>query len=712
MKKLTILTISLFLYGSVCMAQYYWQHPIPQGNTINDLTRTFEELDALYAVGDYGVILKSQDNGASWTKNDSITDEHLYGIAFNNSGKGYIVGNNGILFENDVNSTIWLQKSSFTHLKLNDVDFADETTAYAVGHKGTILRILEDTCITLSATTFRELNAIQFVNETTGFIVTDSGSVLRSTNGGLNWSEKILNDSVYFYNLHFPSETVGYAIGKKGKIWKTANGGDTWINVTFPNVADDLRGIHFLDDTIGMISGRNGRIMKTLNGGNNWSSFDSLTNLTFTRLDLYEVDTSCFRPVLVGESGTIFKDDACAWKNISGAMHYSLQAIKFEEPSQGSDYNVGYAVGGDFFLDIPVLLKTENGISWDTITADTIRHFITDIAISGDYTYICGYNGMMHGKNPDSDWGIISTGTNKDLYAVATVDQNFVFTCGEDGTLLKSADYGQSWEALQVPAPHNLENLYSLDFVSINRGYAVGSNGTVLEIRNGGDLITSLNSPTNASIYDVDMFSEDLGYAVGAQGTFLKLDKQKSADTVIQLSSGITTPLNRVQTINGDSVYACGDNGIVLFSKYGGDTLHRQYSGTSNHLRALHILNSNVGYVGGSGLSILKTENGGGGAYWPNDIVEIDLNQKIPVLVFPNPSTGHITIEYVLPNNAEVSVHIFDLSGRLMADVFRKKQTKGKVRANMDLSGFDSGVYIVLLRIDGISTFGKVILSK
>ena len=695
------------------IAQYTWQHPIPQGNTINDLARTPESgSDTLFAVGDYGAILKSIDNGENWSLIDSVASENLYGIAFNESGKGYIVGNNGKLLENDENNG-WMSKSSFIHFKLNDVDFADEATAYAVGHKGTILKILEDTCINLSPVTFQELNAIQFVSVTTGFIVSDQGSVFKTTNGGQNWTEKVLNDSVYFYNLDFPSELVGFAIGKKGKIWKTTNGGDTWINYTFPNVGDDLRGIQFVDDTLGMICGRNGRIMSTFNGGNTWASFDSLTNLAFTRLDIYQVDTSCIKPILVGESGTIFRkiDTTCLWSNISGAMHYSINSIAFLEPQSGNAYEMAYAVGGDFFTDKPVLLKTENAMNWDTVTADTIRHFITDIAIAGDYTYICGYKGMMHAKNPNSEWGKLTTGTTKNLYAVTTVEQNYVFACGEKGMLLKSADYGQTWVQLDVPTFADVENLYGIGFANINRGYVVGSNGTILEIRNGGDQVVAVSSPTSASLYDVEMYSEDLGYAVGAHGTALKIVKEEGSITVNPLISGVTTPLNRVQTKDGDSVYMVGDNGIVLFSQYGGDTLFRQFSGTSNHLRALQVLSDKVTYVGGSGLSILRTDNGGGGAYWPNDVEEIELDQDIPVLVFPNPTKGRVTMEYDLPHNAEVSLQIYDLSGRLMADVFQKMQSKGQTQVNFDVSDLNKGIYILILYIDKNAFATKLIVT-
>lgn len=702
-KYFGLIIISLFFMPDG-NAQWYWQHPIPQGNSINDITHT-GSIETFYAVGNFGTIIKNNISDTTWTILDSITDIHLNGITFTEEGTGYIVGEEGLILQS-VEEDIWDVKESFTHYKLNSIVFPDEDTGFAVGHKGIILKILPDTCIQLSPVTFKELNAIDFVNQTTGFIVGDSGLILRTTNSGVNWTATNLNDSIYFTNCHFPSETIGYAIGKKGEVWKTINGGDNWTDVSFQSVGDDLHGIHFYNDTIGMISGRQGRILETLDGGNSWSSFDSLTNADIKDVFIYDVDKITIKPHVVGDYGSIFRKFEREYINISGAMHYSISSINF------SSVDTGYAVGGDFFYNKPIMLQTTDGTTWFEITPDTMDKHLTDIKFAGDNIYVSGFGGRIYRYIPDSSfWMPLETGTIDDIYNIQFVGDSSIFACGEKGTLLMSADSGNTWGQLNVPSYAETENFYSLDFSSIDLGYVVGANGTMLKVVDTGNLVQGIVTPVTTSLYDIDLhvYEEGKGYVVGANGVFLKLSQFQGADTIIQLHTGLTTPLNGVSCTALDSVYIAAENGVILFSEFSGDSLHRQFSNTSNHLRALYIQNDTVAWVAGAGLTILKTTNGGGGAYWPNDVEEIELAEP-SFAVFPNPTSGKVSVEYELTGDAQVSLLLYDLAGRQMQVVFSQKQTPGIKRADFNVSGAHKGIYILILRINEFALSEKLII--
>lgn len=50
----------------------------------------------------------------------------------------------------------------------------------------------------------------------------------------------------------------------------------------------------------------------------------------------------------------------------------------------------------------------------------------------------------------------------------------------------------------------------------------------------------------------------------------------------------------------------------------------------------------------------------------------------LDVQVFPNPSPGTITISYTLQKAGDVSVEIYDLQGKLVRQMFHKRQAAGK----------------------------------
>lgn len=72
---------------------------------------------------------------------------------------------------------------------------------------------------------------------------------------------------------------------------------------------------------------------------------------------------------------------------------------------------------------------------------------------------------------------------------------------------------------------------------------------------------------------------------------------------------------------------------------------------------------------------------------------------KLEVLsVSPNPSDGLIKLHYYLPEQMDnLSVGVFDLSGRLMWNSSSFKNTKGHARASLDLQKLSTGTYIMMI---------------
>jgi len=173
------------------------------------------------AVGDYGKIVRSTDNGASWS--------HVTSGKYEGSGAYSLYGTN----------------------YLRGVTFGNNTFV-AVGYTGKIIRSTNDgsSWDNVTAVNSDNLYGVTFGNGT--FVaVGQSGTIIKSTNNGASWSSsssggKTLNGVTFGNNIFM-------AVGEDGRIVKsTADGvtstddGSNWSSSS-SGTTNDLKGVTFGD---------------------------------------------------------------------------------------------------------------------------------------------------------------------------------------------------------------------------------------------------------------------------------------------------------------------------------------------------------------------------------------------------------------------------------------------------------------------------------
>jgi hypothetical protein len=80
------------------------------------------------------------------------------------------------------------------------------------------------------------------------------------------------------------------------------------------------------------------------------------------------------------------------------------------------------------------------------------------------------------------------------------------------------------------------------------------------------------------------------------------------------------------------------------------------------------------------------------------------------VSVFPNPTSGKVTLSYMLQNNKPVSVEVFNVSGSKVASFNNLKSGLGHTEIN--LAQFGNGVYMIRLSNDGQTTTKRVVVRN
>ncbi|MBK8553656.1 MAG: T9SS type A sorting domain-containing protein [Ignavibacteria bacterium] len=203
-----------------------------------------------FGVGDNGAIIRSLNRGFNWTVlNSSVT------------------GN--------------LRSIDFTGSNLNDV--------IAIGESGLIIKStdLGETWTPINSGVSKNLNSIYSASFFSILIAGDDGTILRSSDGGMNWENRSLADSVTDLNKiglmgqWFFGNILGIA-GDDGRLYRSTN--FLFWDSIYTGINADLFDFSFKNASSGYLCGADGTIIYTTNGGAEW--YDDLFLQSITDEDI------------------------------------------------------------------------------------------------------------------------------------------------------------------------------------------------------------------------------------------------------------------------------------------------------------------------------------------------------------------------------------------------------------------------------------------
>ncbi len=89
-----------------------------------------------------------------------------------------------------------------------------------------------------------------------------------------------------------------------------------------------------------------------------------------------------------------------------------------------------------------------------------------------------------------------------------------------------------------------------------------------------------------------------------------------------------------------------------------------------------------------------------------------NVNAVSDLNVFPNPVTDNLHLTYTLSKRSVVSVKLYDLEGRMAADLLNETLEAGEQSFNASLpSSLGKGIYTLSLNVDGIPTVKKLMVK-
>ncbi len=202
------------------------------------------------------------------------------------------------------------------------------------------------------------------------------------------------------------------------------------------------------------------------------------------------------------------------------------------------------------------------------------------------------------------NWVQLSSGTFENLRDVYFYDVNTGWVVGNAGQVLKTTNYGQTWNVNSFPA---LTNNNCVFFVNANTGFIGNSNGNVYKTTNGGTNWASYPSGISYEVTSLFFTSETIGYLGSSNGQIRYTSNAGVNWTYIGQVPGRVNKINFVDAFRG---WAVENYGFIYRTTNAGANFYYTRP-SSNAISGIQFISTTYGYACGDSGRIYKSTNGG-----------------------------------------------------------------------------------------------------
>ena len=276
---------------------------------------------AFVAVGEYGVILVSEDGGESWTQAQVPVSIMLTGVYFPTDESGWAVGHDGVILHSGDGGHSWEKQldgnqlnemiipvaerivekfrarvealQSVESAEESPVETTDEDLAYLMEDAEFMLEeaefMLEGATDDVDAGPVRPLLDVWFRDAREGFVVGSYGMLLHTVDGGQTWnlvSDRIGSAQAFHLNqIAAAPDGALFIAGESGYIYRSFDGGQNW-DILQPGYEGSFYGMLIVPDGTDsyelLAYGLRGNLFRSTDKGENWMGVDSGTTITLT----------------------------------------------------------------------------------------------------------------------------------------------------------------------------------------------------------------------------------------------------------------------------------------------------------------------------------------------------------------------------------------------------------------------------------------------
>ncbi|HEX7319513.1 MAG TPA: T9SS type A sorting domain-containing protein [bacterium] len=115
----------------------------------------------------------------------------------------------------------------------------------------------------------------------------------------------------------------------------------------------------------------------------------------------------------------------------------------------------------------------------------------------------------------------------------------------------------------------------------------------------------------------------------------------------------------------------------------------------------------------GSAFVLHQYERASGGSGGPQSQNAMPVGASQPIMtIYPTTVRNNFTIEFSLANKSQIAIELYDITGRLIKELFKNDITAGKQRLDFSASDLPTGIYFIQLSTNGFHSVGKIISIK
>ncbi len=561
-------------------------------------------------------IFSTSDGGENWSVLDRMIEE-INALEFIDFDNAYAVGANGLIAYSSARGINWKQISSPTNSNLVGLHFISNLNGRVYNDTGDIWHTVNAGQSWMKLTTIPlkggKLSKIHFGTDQKGFAVSTNGLSFYSDDAGETWTQgntPLPNLPLNGVFRDGSDPLFGYAVGLAGQVIKTIDGGANWIlDTNAVSTSAQLNSVYF-DGQIGLIVGQNGFSMISSDQGNTWSIL-----ITNTQNNIHDVIIHNNQAVAVGENALKLDANLSSGQFTWYSSTIGSQPITFNDiDHNGSNSNIGTLIGGT--------------------------------------------QGTIYQNNASNGWNQYALYFNK-IRDAQMVTAQTGYAVGDDGTVIKTIDFGESWRVLVTPISSIIRSVH---FIDVSTGFIVGSLGQCYKTENGGSTWTAitLTGPPDADYFDID-FDGSCGLVVGRSASTggILLTTGDKGTTWNNISSslaavGLNAGLRAVDIVNMEHAVVGGDGGekaIVKTPNTVPNITNVSHSSNSNIILDIAFRDFKTGFAACVNGVLLKTENEG--ANWTQ--IPVGTTASLIDLELVDDYVG-----YISGNNKQVK-YLFDL---------------------------------------------------
>jgi photosystem II stability/assembly factor-like uncharacterized protein len=725
-----LIGIFLVLIPQSSSAQWV-QTASPQGGSIIALMANGATILAVAqepgAYGPSGKIYRSQDYGKSWTLSDSGIDfVGYYSIiiacfaqfgssilfGYDNSASGlYRSSNNGLIWDSCGSYIPFIIYSLIT--KGNTI-FAGTTSGVYLSNDTGKTWIGANSGLPVSSAIF------SLTSLGTKLIAGTNQGIFLSSNNGKNWASAISGQLLAMDTI-FSLVSIGSSVfaGTNNGLYRSSDSGSIWANSGIGLPANMPISAMAENGSVIFVGYKNSGLYFSSNNGTTWVK----ANTGFARTPVLSMVANGPK-VFVGTDGggiIVTADSGKTWSPTSSGLPFTAQINSF------------FANGANIFSGTPmgIYLSINNGNSWSLVNSglpENNQSYSFTSTGSTIFVGTAGY-GVYATTNNGATWNVANSGLTNNYISSMKSNGTFLYAGTNHGVFI-SSDTGKSWSLIN----HGIADIYETP-PPIAIG-PVDTSVTSLAVGNGG-LFALVNYGYGSKI----SYTLDNGQNWNPGRTFPCCNSGSSVVAAL-VANGNNLFIGSYQVSKiyyyGLGVSRSSDNGVTFAAANNSLTSNLFVADIINCGKSLFIGTSSGVFVSNSADSNWKALNSGlpsppsgnlidsaptfiqhlavndgylfasinGKGIWraPLSSVALQLTNIISLdqvylkVSAPSRLNSNVAVSFSLPHAEQVSVKVYNLSGREIATVVNKYLGAGTHGISWNMKDAAPGCYAVKLQ--------------